>query len=109
MQKSEITDLILSCLTDVLADADAPPPPPAPLGPATPLVGGAAVVDSLGLVRLILEVEQRLAESHDVIVTLADERAMSQQRSPFRTVSALADYVEMLVREGQEGSTRAGS
>jgi acyl carrier protein len=106
MQKAEIIDLVLTSLRDVLAEMGAAPPASEPVSADTQLVGRSAVLDSLGLVRLILEVEQRLSDTHDVVVTLADERAMSQQRSPFRTVATLADYIEMLAKEG---SGRAGS
>ena len=104
MQKAEITDLIVTCLNDVLSELDAPVPDS--VGAETHLLGSSAVLDSLGLVRLILEVEQRLVDTLDIEVTLADERAMSQQRSPFRTVGTLADYIEMLV---EEGNARAGA
>ena len=53
----------------------------------------------MGLVTLIVDVEQRLEEQYDVVVVLADERAMSQERSPFRSVSSLADYISQLVEE----------
>jgi len=57
------------------------------------------VLDSLGLVRLIMDVEQRLQVERDITVTLVDERAMSQKHSPFRSVQTLVDYVCMLVKE----------
>ena len=100
MEKSEITNLIITCLNEVLVEVGVTPLASEPVGAETRLLGGAAVLDSLGLVRLILEVEQRLADTHDIVITLADERAMSQQRSPFRTVSSLADYIEVLAKEG---------
>jgi acyl carrier protein len=57
------------------------------------LFGQGAALDSLGLVTLLLSVEDRLAASHDLALTLADERAMSEKRSPFRTISALVQYI----------------
>jgi hypothetical protein len=33
-------------------------------------------------------------------IVLADERAMSQKRSPFATAGTLADYIELLLSEG---------
>ena len=62
-------------------------------GKDAPLFGKEGVLDSLGLVSFIVAVEQALDESLGVTVTLADERAVSQRASPFRTVGALADYV----------------
>ncbi|MBM3560235.1 MAG: acyl carrier protein [Alphaproteobacteria bacterium] len=60
--------------------------------PATQLFGENGELDSFGLVTLIVGVELRLGERFGVPVTLADERAMSQRNSPFRSVGTLADY-----------------
>jgi acyl carrier protein len=65
----------------------------------TVLVGKDAVLDSLGVVSLIVEVEQRLEAEHSVSVTLANDKAMSQRNSPFRTVGVLTDHVVAMVAE----------
>jgi acyl carrier protein len=59
----------------------------------TRLIGPAAVLDSMGLVSAILDIEQRLADDYDIVLALADERAMSQKNSPFRSVQTLTEYV----------------
>src|SRR5882724_8798074 len=59
----------------------------------TVLVGKDAVLDSLGVVSLIVEVEQRLEGAHAISVTLANDKAMSQKNSPFRTVDVLTDHL----------------
>jgi acyl carrier protein len=61
------------------------------------LMGKGRKLDSLQLVQLIVAVEQHLSDTLDVAVTLADERAMSQNSSPFRTIGTLADYATSLV------------
>ncbi len=61
--------------------------------PESPLFGKEGKLDSLGLVNLILAVEERISNELDLNITLADERAMSRKNSPFRTVQSLADYV----------------
>jgi D-alanine--poly(phosphoribitol) ligase subunit 2 len=66
---------------------------------ATVLYGPKGVLDSLGLVHLIVAVETAIADEFDVHVTLADERAISQRSSPFRTVGTLADYIVMVMKE----------
>ena len=63
----------------------------------TPLVGAGRVVDSIGLVTLIVDVENRVAEHTNRPISLMDDRAMSQTRSPFRTVGTLAEYVQDLI------------
>jgi acyl carrier protein len=60
------------------------------------LLGPGSALDSLGLVTLIVDVEQRLADEYDVSITLASENAMSRRQSPFRTVGTLADYITEL-------------
>lgn len=60
---------------------------------ATRLFGAKSGVDSVTLVSLIAEVEDQLAEVTGQALVLADERAMSQTRSPFRRVNTLIDYI----------------
>jgi len=56
-------------------------------------------LDSLELVSYIVDVEQRLKEKHKLEISLADERAMSRSRSPFRNIGTLLDYICELVGE----------
>jgi acyl carrier protein len=65
----------------------------------TVLFGQDGLLDSLGLVSAILEIEERVRAAFGVSIVVADDRAMSQTRSPFRSVRALADYVTMLLQE----------
>jgi len=97
--RSQIAGLILSSLDDVLAMGNDDRPDPTQLGDDTRLTGRKGVLDSMGLVTLIVDVEQRLEEQYDLVVVLADERAVSQKHSPFRSVGSLADYICRLVEE----------
>ena len=63
------------------------------------IYGDNSQLDSLALVSLIVAVEQNIEDEFGISITLADERAMSQENSPFRTVSSLADYIEALLKE----------
>jgi D-alanine--poly(phosphoribitol) ligase subunit 2 len=58
----------------------------------TPLFGQRGILDSLGLVTLVVAVEQAIEDEFGVSVSLADEKAMSQRNSPYRTVASLAEY-----------------
>ena len=58
----------------------------------TVLFGKDGVLDSMGLVTLIIAVEQAIEDRYDTSAGLADEKAMSQSRSPYRSVASLADY-----------------
>ena len=68
-------------------------------GEAAPLFGREGVLDSLGLVSFVMAVEQALEDEIGITLTLADEKAMSQRRSPFRTIGTLAEYAARLMRE----------
>jgi acyl carrier protein len=69
------------------------------LGPDTPLLGRHGVVDSVGLVAVVVAVEQAIADELGAEVSLADERAFSQRASPFMTAGTLAAYAaELLTR-----------
>ena len=65
----------------------------------TVLFGKDGKLDSLGLVTLLVLIEQNIEDEFDLSITIADERAMSQKHSPFRTVGILADYIDMLLKE----------
>ena len=62
--------------------------------PVVALIGKDARVDSLGLVNLIVLVEEKIQQRFGVGITLVDERAMSLSKSPFRTLGSLAEFVE---------------
>ncbi len=93
LDRQAVVEVILGALQDVLAGAEGEPLAP---DENTRLIGRSSVLDSMGLVTLIVEVEQRLEDEHDLVVVLADDRAMSQTRSPFLSVGTLADYVLQL-------------
>ncbi|MEK6730655.1 MAG: hypothetical protein AABY34_00525 [Pseudomonadota bacterium] len=63
------------------------------------LFGGQGNLTSLSLVRFIVAVEDRMSETFEKSVVLADERALSKEHSPFRSVAALVDYIENLLSE----------
>ena len=67
--------------------------------PDTKLFGNDGILDSMGLVNLVVSLEERIQEEYDVAITLADESAMSLSKSPFLTVASLAYYIEKLLRE----------
>ena len=66
----------------------------------TALFGKSGLLDSMGLVSMIVAVEQDIEDEFDTSVTIADAKAMSQKHSPFATVGSLAAYVEGLIEEG---------
>ncbi len=72
-------------------------PPGASEGSA--IFGTGGMLDSLGLVSFLADLEYKLSEEFDQVIVLASEQAMSRSRSPFRDVSALTDYVTELLEK----------
>ena len=62
------------------------------VAPDAPLFGDNGQLDSLGIVALIIDIEEALAES-GCNVTLTAERAMSRSQSPFKDVPSLVAYI----------------
>ena len=65
--------------------------------PETRLVGRDATPDSLDLVSIVLAVEDAVRAQRGREITLVDARALSREKSPFRTVGTLAQYLEELI------------
>jgi acyl carrier protein len=97
IDRTVAVEIVLSALRDAVdqngGDASA-------VTEETVIVGPDAVIDSIGVVSLIVDIEQRLEMDHQVSVTLANDRAMSQRNSPFRTAAVLADHILATEREG---------
>jgi hypothetical protein len=72
--------------------------PPGATGDSA-IFGLGGMLDSLGLVSFLADLEYKLSEEFDQVVVLASEQAMSRSRSPFRDVSALTDYVAELLEK----------
>jgi len=60
-------------------------------GPGSPL-------DSLGLVALMIDIEDAFAD-HSVTLSLSNDHAMSQRQSPFRSVPSLVAYIHTVLAE----------
>lgn len=65
--------------------------------PSTVLFGPDATIDSMALVSFIVAVEEEIHDEFGLSVTLVDEKAMSMEHSPFRTLSTFVDYVRAIV------------
>jgi hypothetical protein len=67
----------------------------------TLLFGRSGVLDSNGLVILIVTIEEKIEDEFGVSLTIADEKALSQEKSPFISVETLADYIALLLLENK--------
>jgi len=69
----------------------------------TRLLGSGALLDSVGLVTVVMEIEARLEEELGLTVSLTSDAAMSQERSPLRSVASLRDFVLVQASAGSHG------
>jgi acyl carrier protein len=94
-------DKVLSAIFEIIDDLNPQLPEEMQLAktPDTVLFGSGGKLDSLGLVNLVVAVEQKMQSEFDQPISITDERAMSQKNSPFRTVQTLAEYISTLLEE----------
>ncbi|MEA2401046.1 MAG: hypothetical protein QOK00_1449 [Thermoleophilaceae bacterium] len=95
--KEQITAALYAAIDDV--NRERPSDRQLAKAPETALYGSSSDLDSLGLVNFVVAAEQQIDASLGKSLVLADDRALAQEPSPFRSVGALADYVEVLLRE----------
>lgn len=92
--KNEILEIIFNCIedinqqsgTEISKDTNAK------------LFGSESDLDSLGLVSLIVGIEEAINDKNNISISIADEKAMSQKYSPFRSIETLADYLLELMK-----------
>ena len=70
-----------------------------PVSAETRLFGADAVIDSLSLVSIIVDVEAALSDALGYSISLTDDRAVGQVVSPFTDARALTAYIMGLVAE----------
>jgi D-alanine--poly(phosphoribitol) ligase subunit 2 len=93
---SEVISVILKTLEEIHEQQDLHIAQP--LTDKTPLFGQEGILDSLGLVTLVVAVEQAIEDEFGVSISLADEKAMSQRHSPYRTIGSLAEYARQMIQ-----------
>lgn len=91
LTRQDIEDVVLHALT--LANQTRTADHQLAIAATAPIFGSDSTLDSLGLVALLIDVEDLLRE-RGCDITIGDERAMSQRRSPFRDVATLVDYID---------------
>ena len=96
MDRAGILDVVLAAVA--AANLARPDGQKLEASATAPLFGAESPLDSLGLVALVIDVEEAMIAKGFNIV-LSDERALSQRRSPFRDIPSLVDYIERLINE----------
>lgn len=95
---------VLQAICRAVDDVNLSRPPESQIGKSADAVlfGGSGILDSLGLVQLIITTEQEIQEEFGAGFALADEKAMSQRNSPFQSISSLSDYITGLLDEATD-------
>lgn len=95
--ESQVEQILFAAIQEI--NEQLPPNQTIAADKSTLLFGREGVLDSLTLVNLIVSAEQKVQETMGIAITLADDRAMSQKNSPFKSVESLANYIVLLVKE----------
>jgi hypothetical protein len=66
--------------------------------PETRLFGSKGTLDSIGLVNFITIIEELVEKETGKYITVANEAAMQEASSPFKSVAALEKHVNALVK-----------
>ena len=95
--KNEIKDIIISSIEELNEEHN--PEIEIKISSNSTLYGEGGELDSLGLVTFLVLLEQNLEDKFNKVITIADEKAMSQKNSPFSTIDSLVEYIEILLSE----------
>lgn len=91
VNKQVVAEVVFRALRSLNEELDADKR--VPIAMDTRLFGPNALLDSLSLVSVIVDVESGVADEFGKAVSLTDDHAMSQPVSPFSDVATLTDYI----------------
>lgn len=97
MTREEIIQVVVSTFKQVMHDTDKSYE--GEVDETTAIMGPDSPFDSVDLVTYIVAIEQVIEDDWNVSIILADDRAMSQAVSPFKSVGSIGNYIELLVNE----------
>jgi acyl carrier protein len=95
MNEQKIQSLVLDAIT--LTNQSREDFEQIPVAQDTALYGAQGNLDSMGLVALLIDIEEMLQDK-GINVSLSDERAMSMANSPFKNVPTLVTHISSLVQ-----------
>ena len=94
--EDKINQIIQQSLEEINQSLDTP----VNFSAETRLFGEGGALDSMSLVSLVVNIEERVQDEFGVEIILANEKAMSQKNSPFATQARLATYtIDLLEAE----------
>jgi acyl carrier protein len=96
MDRQEITKLVIEAVSDYLESQD-DDGASTEIEQNTMLFGDFSVLDSLGLVSVIVDIETQIRERGFDGITLTSDEVITRTQSPFRTVLTLVDFIDELI------------
>ena len=95
--RGRVKELVLATLANVMAKANKSPN--APLTEATWLQGREAVIDSLGMISFVVDMEQAIEKEFGANLALFDEDMLSGEGAALTTVQSAIEHVSHLLEE----------
>jgi acyl carrier protein len=90
MDKNQINEIVFNVINEFLSSNDIKVE--GKINKDTALIGSARILDSMGLVNVIVDIETAFLDE-DVEISLTSEAAMSGRISPFRSVGSLCNFI----------------
>lgn len=97
MTKSDINKILIEILNEYCETQDID----LKINVNTALMGNDSILDSMGLVNVIIDIESKFLDL-DMDITLTSEQAMSRRNSPFRNIETLSEYILEQVENNNE-------
>ena len=69
----------------------------------TVILGNQGTLDSLGLVNLIVAIEQKIEEEFGVTIIMTDEKIILEDDRPVKTIGTLAEDISLILAEKTNG------
>jgi len=98
MADHRIEDVVLAAIRQ--ANLGRTPDTQLAVSPNAVMFGAGSPLASLGLVALLIDIEEAFA-ADGMDISLSDSRAMSARQSPFRTVDSLVAHIESVLKEAR--------
>lgn len=95
MNRKKIENIIIEAVKDYFKEENIH----AKVDLNTELTGEGSELDSVGIVTVIVGIEENIEDEFELQIILADDRAISHEHSPFKTVTSLANHIMSLVEE----------
>ena len=96
MMRGQILSLVSEGLASINEDRE--DKPAISISEETHLFGKKGELDSLELVSLVVDIEERVLEIFDKEISLTNDDVLNQDPSPFWNMGSLVDYIEKLLR-----------